>query len=163
MKLYELSTAMEDIYAKVLDEEANLDALEDTLQCIEASVEEKTENGIKLLRSLQSFANAVKAERDFQDKRYKSLDNRIKRIKAYYLDNLLRMGKDKIQTNVGTMAAQDSTASLKIFNEAALPPQYLIVVPARYELDKEKIKADLKAGIEIPGACLEQGKHLRIR
>ncbi len=163
MKLYELSEAMESVYAKVLDEEANLDTLEDTLQCIEASIEEKAENGIKLLRSLQAFAGAVKAERDFQDRRYKSLDNRIKRIKAYYLGNLLRMGKDKIQTSVGTMATQANPASLNIFDEAALPAEYLTVVPKHYEPNKDKLKADLKAGKEIPGACLEQGKHLRIR
>ncbi len=162
MKLYEMNVAMNDIYNMVMDESSNLNTLEDTLQCIEASVEEKVESGIKLIKSMQAFADSVKAEKEFQENRLKVLDNRIKRIKEYYKQNLEGMGKDKVLTTIGTMAVQKSTPSFK-FDESSVPKDYFKVIPETYELDKEKIKADIKLGKEIPGVQKIQGTHLRIR
>ena len=158
-----MNIAMNDIYNMVMDEDANLDTLEDTLQCIESSMEEKVENGIKLIKSMQAFADSVKAEKEFQEKRLKVLDNRIKRIKEYYKMNLALIGKDKVTTAVGTMALQNNPASLQIIDDRLLPAEYLTIIPEHHEANKDKIKADLKTGINIPGAKLIKGKHLRIR
>lgn len=158
-----MSIAMNNVYNMVMDEDANLDTLEDTLQCIEASVEEKVENGIKLIKAIQAFADSVKAEKEFHEKRLKVLDNRIKRIKEYYKMNLALIGKEKITTPVGTMALQKSPAALQIIDNQLLPAEYLTIVPEHYEPNKDKIKAALKDDIYIPGAHLVQGKHLRIR
>ena len=162
MNLYEMSAGYNQIFNMAMDEEADLDVLEDTLQSIEGGIEVKVENGIKLIKSLQAFADNVKKEQEFHKKRHEVLENRIKRIKEYYRSNLVLIGKDKITTTVGTMAIQKSTPSLKITQEL-LPVEYLTIIPQSYEANKEKIKQDIKTGKEIPGAQLIQGNHLRIR
>ena len=48
-------------------------------------------------------------------------------------------------------------------DENEIPICYLTFVPARYEVDKDAVKTALKAGEEVPGAHLEQGRSLRIR
>lgn len=162
MNLYELSAGYNQIFDMAMDEEADLNVLEDTLQSIEGGIEVKVENGIKLIKSLQAFADNVKKEQEFHKKRHEVLKKRIKRIKEYYRENLAFIGKDKISTTVGTMAVQKSTPALKIVQEL-LPVEYLTIIPQSYEANTEKIKLDLKAGKEIPGAQLVQGHHLRIR
>ena len=162
--LYELTGAYNDIFNLAMDDESNLDldTLENTLQCIEASIEVKVENGIGLLRSLQAFHDNIKAEEEFHKKRRMVLENKIKSIKEYYKTGLMTLGKAKVQTVKGTMAVQNNAPSLQIDTDL-LPVEYLTIVPQTYEANKEKIKADLKTGKEIPGAMLVQGNHLRIR
>lgn len=162
-KLYELSVVMNDVYEMVLDEEVDLDALENALQAIEAELEVKVEGGIKLIRSLTAFADAVRAEKAFHEKRLKVIENRLKRIKEYYKQNLELVGKTKVTTAVGTMAVQTNPASLSIVNESLIPAEYLIVVPEHYEIDRDKVKQSLKDGREVPGAVLMKGTHLRLR
>lgn len=162
-KLYELSVVMNDVYEMVLDEEVDLDALENALQAIEAELEVKVEGGIKLIRSLTAFADAVRAEKAFHEKRLKVIENRLKRIKEYYKQNLELVGKTKVTTAVGTMAVQASPVSVSIVNEAMIPAEYLVVVPEHYEIDRDKVKQSLKDGREVPGAVLMKGTHLRLR
>ena len=91
------------------------------------------------------------------------IDNRIRSIKEWYQKNLDAMGKSKVVTTCGTMAVQNNPPSLKVTDENEIPICYLTFVPARYEVDKDAVKTALKAGEEVPGAHLEQGRSLRIR
>ena len=163
MKLYELSSSHQAIFDMILDEDVDLNVLEDNLQCIEATLEVKVQNGIGLIKSLEAYHDAVEAEEKRLASMRKTAKNRIDWVKNLYKNTMEAMSKDKIQTPIGTMAIQNNPPALVIDNEKSLHAEYITIVPVQYVPNKDKIKADLKAGKEVPGARLVQGRSLRIR
>lgn len=161
--LYELSTGFNNIMELVEDETMDLDALEEGLQTIECSLEEKCLNGIGLIKSLENQRDGLKAEGKRLTDKARVLDGRIQSIKDWYKVNLEAMGKSKVSTDRGIMAIQNNPPSLKIDDEKKIPAEFLDVVPEHYEVAKDRLKAAIKAGKEVPGAHMEQGKSLRIR
>lgn len=161
--LYELSAGFNNIMNLVEDETMDLDALEEGLQTIECSLEEKCVNGIGLIKSLENQRDGLKAEAKRLTDRARVLDGRIQSIKDWYKVNLEVMGKSKVNTDRGTMAIQKNPPSLKIDDERQIPAEFLDVVPEHYEVAKDRVKEAIKAGREVPGAHMEQGKSLRIR
>ena len=161
--LYDLGDAFNGVMDLVLDETMDLTVLEECLQTIEADITVKCENGIGLIRSLENLRDGMKTEAQRLTERQRIIDNRIRSIKEWYQRNLDAMGKSKVETLRGTMAVQNNPPSLKVTDAEQIPICYLTFVPARYEVDKDAVKTALKAGEEVPGAHLEQGRSLRIR
>ena len=161
--LYDLGDAFNGVMDLVLDETMDLTVLEECLQTIEADITVKCENGIGLIRSLENLRDGMKTEAQRLTERQRVIDNRIRSIKEWYQRNLDAMGKSKVETMRGTMAVQNNPPSLKVTDAEKIPICYLTLVPARYEVDKDAVKTALKAGEEVPGAHLEQGRSLRIR
>ena len=161
--LYELSAGFNNIMDLVLDETMDLDALEEGLQSIETDVSTKVSNGIGLIQSLTHYSDGMKAEAKRLTDRQRVLDNRIKAVKAWYQVNLDAMGKNKVETERGTMSVQNNPPALKIIQPELIPAEYQDVVPEHYEINKSAVKAALVNGAEIPGASLVQGRSLRIR
>lgn len=163
MKLFELSLAHQQIFDLLLDDEADLEVLEDTLQCIEGDLELKVRNGIGLIRSLEAYHDAVEVEEKRLSHKKKTLKNRIDWIKTMYKQTMESMKKDKIQTAIGTMSLQNNPGSLVIDDETLIPAEFTTVIPEHYEPNKEKIREALKAGSTVPGVRMVRGKSLRIR
>ena len=161
--LYDLGDAFNGVMDLVLDETMDLTVLETCLQTIEADIAVKCENGIGLIRSLENLRDGMKTEAQRLTERQRIIDNRIRSIKEWYQRNLDAMGKSKVETLRGTMAVQNNPPSLKVTDAEQIPICYLNLIPARYEVNKEAVKTALKAGEEVPGAHLEQGRSLRIQ
>ena len=161
--LYDLGDAFNGVMDLVLDETMDLTVLETCLQTIEADIAVKCENGIGLIRSLENLRDGMKTEAQRLTERQKIIDNRIRSIKEWYQRNLDAMGKPKVETMRGTMAVLNNPPSLKVTDAEQIPICYLNLIPARYEVNKEAVKTALKAGEEVPGAHLEQGRSLRIQ
>ena len=164
--LYELATGFNAIFDLVLDDSMDLELLEEGLQSIECEVEEKCANGIALIKSLEHYAAAYKQEKQRFEKQQAVLENRIKRIKEWYRQNLDAMGKSKVPTKYGVMSVQNNggKASLKIDDASRIPDTYLTIVPEHKEVNNEALYEALKNGEVIPGAHLEpRGRSLRIK
>lgn len=164
--LYELAAGFNALFDLVLDKSMDLQLLEEGLQSIECALEEKCANGIALIKSLEAYAEAYsKEEKRFEAQR-QMLENRIKRIKEWYRQNLDAMGKTKVPTRYGVMSVQKNGGRqpLKIDNAALIPDAYLITVPAHKEVNREALYEALNGGEEVPGARLEsRGRSLRIK
>ena len=116
-----------------------------------------------MILSLQKMSEAYSSEAKRLADKARSTDNRIQWFKNYLLQNMEQMAKDKILTDVGTVARQKSPASVKVLDENKIPKDFwYLPIPAPV-LDKKLILEKLKAGIEIPGTELHQGYHIRIR
>ena len=164
--LYELAAGFNAIFDLVLDDTMDLELLEEGLQSIECEVEEKCANGIALIKSLEHYAAAYKQEKQRFEKQQAVLENRIKRIKEWYRQNLDAMGKSKVPTKYGVMSVQNNggKAPLKIDDASRIPDAYLTTVPEHKEVNNEALYEALKDGATIPGAHLEpRGQSLRIR
>ena len=171
--LYELAAGFNNIFDLVLDDTMNLDTLEEGLSSIECELEEKCANGIALIKSPETYAEAyAKEERRFGTQR-QILENRVRRIKGWYRMNLDAMGKTKVLTRYGVMSVQGETSHwlvsggkrpLAIDDEGKISETYLVTVPAHKEVNRDALYAALDKGEEIPGVHLEpRGRGLRIR
>ena len=160
--LYELTDAYKAIFESVMDDEADLDVLENTLHCVEASIEVKADNIVRFVKALESDAAACDSEIKRLTDRKRARLNKVERIKKYLLTQLQVAGIEKIQGSLFTVRLQKNPQALSIDDEKAIPTQYLIIVPAREEINKEAVKAALKLGVAVPGAKLTQGISLRI-
>ena len=164
--LYELAAGFNAIFDLVLDDTMDLELLEEGLQSIECEIEEKCANGIALIKSLEHYAAAYKQEKQRFEKQQAVLENRIKRIKEWYRQNLDAMGKSKVPTKYGVMSVQGNGGlfPLKIDDEKLIPAEYLTTVPEHKEVNRDKLYKALETGDVIPGAHLEpRGRSLRIR
>ena len=164
--LYELAAGFNALFDLVLDESMDLQLLEEGLQSIECALEEKCANGIALIKSLETYAEAYSKEQKRIEAQRQILENRIKRIKEWYRQNLDAMGKTKVPTRYGVMSVQKNGGRqpLKIDNAALIPDAYLITVPEHKDVNREALYEALSGGEEVPGAHLEtRGRSLRIK
>lgn len=164
--LYELAAGFNALFDLVLDESMDLELLEEGLQSIECVLEEKCANGIALIKSLEAYAEAYSKEQKRFEAQRQILENRIRRIKEWYRQNLDAMGKTKVPTRYGVMSVQKNGGRqpLKIDNAALIPDAYLITVPEHKDVNREALYEALSGGEEVPGAHLEtRGRSLRIK
>lgn len=164
--LYELAAGFNTLFDLVLDEAMDLQLLEEGLHSIECELEEKCAGGIALIKSLEAYVEAYSKEQKRFEAQRQMLENRIKRIKEWYRQNLDAMGKTKVPTQYGVMSVQKNGGKqpLKIDDAALIPEAYLICVPAHKEVNREALYEALSSGREVPGAHLEaRGRSLRIK
>ena len=164
--LYELAAGFNTLFDLVLDESMDLQLLAEGLHSIECELEEKCANGIALIKSLEAYAEAYGKEQKRFESQRQILENRIKRIKEWYRQNLDAMGKTKVPTKYGVMSVQKNGGKqpLKIDDAALIPEVYLTTVPEHKEVNREALYEALSSGGEVPGARLEpRGRGLRIK
>ena len=164
--LYELAAGFNALFDLVLDESMDLELLEEGLQSIECEIEEKCANGIALIKSLEAYAEAYSKEQKRFEAQRQMLENRIRRIKEWYRQNLDAMGKTKVPTRYGVMSVQKNGGRqlLKIDDAALIPETYLITVSEHKDVNREALYEALSGGEEVPSAHLEtRGRSLRIK
>ena len=80
-------------------------------------------------------------------------------------DPIDAMGKSKVATEFGTMRVQNNPHSYphELWQRDKMPKKYFDVVPEHLELNIDRVKDDLKANVEVPGAWRTQTRGLRIQ
>lgn len=158
MNLYELSN---DLVAL-----RDMDEIEDVQQIKEIIANEvanKSKGIIQVVRSLESDVDAIKTEMDRLNKLKKVKENNIKRLRDYTKVCMEQMEVKKIETPVGNLTLRKGVSTLKIDDESKLPSKYIEVVQTS-KVNKDLVKSDLKAGIEVEGAYMsEPGMSLMIK
>ena len=169
-KLYELTEAYARILALAEDSEDG--EWQEALAGLQGAIEEKAENIAMAVKLLEGDAGVLKAHGDVfyaEAQRLlaqaKTRERRVADLKDYMKANMEALGLAKLKAGLFTWGVQNnSTASCRITNAAAVPLEYQEVIPARMEIDTEAIKAHYKAtGEQVPGAVVVQGTHARIR
>jgi len=162
--LYELTGEYLQLMEMMEDPELDPQTLADTMEGIEGELEVKAENYAKMMRSLDSDVAGLKAEEERLRNRRQTIENNIKRMKQALQSMMEITGKVKFKTDLFSFGIQNNPASV------VLDEQYIENIPEEYlkyrdpEVDKAKIKEDLKAGKNLEGiAHLEQTQSLRIR
>lgn len=175
LKLYEIPKAYDDIFASLNEDgeitediAAQLDAINDVLQT-------KVENICHFVLDLQQDVEAIDSEIKRLQGRKKTFNNKVDWLKNYLLTNLQRLDMKKVETPTVTATVQNNPPAVRVTGD--IPPEYKTaklnmpgnLVPqdldqyAVYEPDKTKIKNDIKAGKDVPGAELFQDVSLRIK
>lgn len=156
--LYELTLQahqlQELLESDVIDEET----FNDTLESLD--VETKIENICKVIRNLESDAEAFKKEKDRLAARQKTAENGVKRLKQSLVDYLsIRMTKSITTGNF--KVSLGSSEKVNIFDESKLPKEFLIPQPPK--VDAQGIKTAIKGGATVEGATVEKSNYVTIR
>lgn len=163
MTLYELTNDWLQLMT-MLEEGADEDVINDTLEGLDYEIEQKADGYARVIRNMEADIAGLKTEIDRMTNRKKVLENNITRLKVNLQNSMEITGKTKFKTDLFSFNVQANPAAV-IMDEQYLeniPEEYLI--PQEPKIDKKKLAADLKAGVDLEGiAHLEQSRSLRIK
>ena len=151
--------------ANFLDSENNeLDekTINDTKESVELLLEEKSEQLELILKELEAKEEKCKEIADFYAIKAKQANEKKKALKELILGAMRKLNAKKIETVTGTFTIRNNAPSLKIENEDLIPQKFVSYIQTR-KIEKNKIKKEIKNGVEIPGAHLETSQSLLIR
>lgn len=159
--MYELTDNFMAVLEMASDPEIPPEAIADTLEGIEGEIELKAQSYTIIIKELEGEAVKLKTEETRLLSKRKSLENNIKRIKDNLFNAMKITGKEKFKTDLFSFGIQKSPAKLVIDDSSLIPEKYYVEQAPK--LDEQRLKSDLKSGIECEYAHLEQGEHVRIR
>lgn len=164
MKLYEINQYYAEALAYFSDTENDLplDTALDTLDAIEGEFEQKVISVIAYAKQLEAEANAIKVAMESMEKRRKIIEKRAEHLRDYAKHCMESMGKSKVSCPWFSLAIQKNPPSVDVYDETALPFEYVIEVVTN-KVDKAAIKAALSAGVVVSGAKLSNGTRLVIK
>ena len=155
--LYDLSKqftkALEDIdYLIEEGFDVSDDAYADTIEALQMPIEQKVENTIKYIKSIEALAEARKLEakrlKEIADAELKKAD----RLKNYISDGLKTAGITNIQAGIFKVSFKKGS-EVTVIDEAKLP-EWAFVPQEPKPMSKTDLKAMIKNGAEIPGVSL---------
>jgi len=160
MNLYEIAS-LENQIEKIASEnegevpEAAMQAL------VEAETQSlvQIENLCKYIRKLKLGIDMCRAEEDRIFEMRNRVEKRIKSIEKYVTPYIAKHGK--LEAGTFTLSTQKSKKVI-IDNADQIPGNYLEQI-VDWTIKKNEIKKDLKAGIVVPGAHLEENDNLQIK
>lgn len=168
MNLYQITTdiqeRMDALQARLDDGDrptADDGEVQAILGLIDGDLTDKLSQYRFVMLNLNAQKDAYKAEIDRLSKRKQSIDNELNRIKKAVLLAMQTSGQSKFEFATGKIWRQKSAPSVHLSIEPdRLPPEYQrIEISAR----TDDIKKALQADVQIDGAVLVQGEHLRIK
>lgn len=155
----EYRIASDVLHDSDMDEQTILD----TLEGMSGALETKATNLGFVIRNLESMAEQIKQVEDTMKKRRQSIDNQVKRLKAYLLANLQTAGISKVESPYFVLSVRNNPESVVVDAESQIPPDYMREIPATYEPDKNLIKQAIKDGFEVPGCHLTKTQSVQIK
>lgn len=96
----------------------------------------------------------------------KRAERRVTWLRAYLQENMAATGILSIKSDDGTFSAKlerERDASVDVFDEAQLPQDYMVEVPATSKPDKKLIAKAIKDGFDVPGARVVKSDRLTLK
>lgn len=164
MSLYQLTAQRLELQNKLLSLDFDAETIADTLEGESAALQSKIEDYGFVIRNMEAFGDAIKAEeKRFADRR-KAHELKVEKIKAWLLTNMQACGITKIECPAFSVIVKTNPPKVVVDNEQAIPDRFLVVPdlppPAP---DKKAIAAALKNGEVVEGCHLEQSQRIEIK
>lgn len=159
--IYELNKDYAELSAmlEVAETEEEIQAIQDTLEMINVSIEEKLENTGKFIKNTESDIVGIKAEIDRLTAMKKTKENFVERLKNNVEFALKEKGLEAL--TVGTFkCGYRKSESVEIINLDVIPADYTKV---EIKADKTAIKKAIKAGETVDGAEIKVNQNFYIK
>lgn len=158
MNLFEMTVAASELYALLTNGEIDEQIFEDTLAAMGTA--EKLESYCKVIRQLEADAEMLKAEKDRIEKKKKTAENSIDRMKKAVADFMNAQGTKKATAGTFTVALSESKA-VKVLDESKVPEMFFVKQDPK--IDKKTILKLLRDGKTVEGCELQTNEGVRIK
>ena len=155
MSLYTLSLELETLLQ-------NEDATDEQIETAFGNLTEKAEGVCKFLAMLDGEIDLFKGEGDRLSARRKALENKRDRVREYIKSTMQMLMIEALNAGTFKLSVQPTAGKVVVTDEASLDPKYYRVEEV-FTVDRNQIKADIKSGLLVPGAYIEEGSSLRVR
>ena len=135
------------------------DEVNNALLTLDDELQEKGENCIKYLDSVQDKIDAAKANKKKLEAYIKTLENRKTRVEKACIYALDTLQVKSIMTGWGEMKVKKNPPSVVIDDLSKVPTKFQHQ-KIEVTLDKVAIKNAIKAGEEVAGCHIEQSEKL---
>lgn len=171
MTLYDYSSDFAELFDR-FDEMQGDEDLEqawfDTLESIECDFMDKAENIAAYIKSLNAYADTLKAEEKHLAERRRAKENRADRLKKYLLECMEKAHIGRIDRPMASVSVRNNAESPRFSDENKFitwarenADELLRYKPP--EIDKTAVKKYLQDGGELDGVTLERSKSVTIK
>lgn len=160
MTLYEMNQSWQEVFDMLLDPEVPEEAVYDSIEGIEAGMDEKADSYAKIIFSMEADTGEIDQEIKRLQERKRVLLKRRDWLKQMLFGVMKDTGREKFKTALFSFAIQK--------NGGARPVDVISDVPKEWlkpgDPDTKRIREWLEAGNTLPFAVLgSRGESLRIR
>lgn len=143
MKLYELSAAALELQERLdnIEDEDTRQCIEDTLEALNCSIEDKSENIVKVIKNYEGDVASIDTEIKRLQAMKKAKTNNITGLKEYLKSNLIGLGRDKVETTLFKITVGKGQEKVVIEDETKVPSEF---IKTYFEVDKTSLKNVLK-------------------
>ena len=161
--LYNITNKIIDLMDKTENEELTEEEQSLLSQEVEKELINKSSSIIAYVQNNEALSKAIDDEIDRLTEMKKRLKNKTDKFKEQVLNNMDRLGIEKVTTNIGKLAIRKNPISVEILNENIVPDEFKKEV-VKTNIDKAAIKNYFKeTGEIIPGTIINTDKYsLRI-
>lgn len=156
--LYSVDPAFQELVE--LDELDDIDLSQERYQVF--SPEEKITNLVRAYQNNNAEIEALKSEEKRLKERRAARERRENWFRLEIQACMVFSGKKKIKTPFYTAYIGKGQPSLTVTDEAEIPDEYFETVTTR-KFDRRKLLDEMKAGVYIDGAKIEQKETINIR
>lgn len=162
--LYELVGERLTLQRRLESMELDEVTIADTLEGNSVELESKITDYGYVIRNMESFTEAIKAEETRMAERRKAHEKRVANIKFWLLQNMQVCGIQKIECPAFTISLKNNPASVVIDDESLIPEGFKnLPEPPPLTPNKTMIAKAIKAGEHVPGCHLEQKQRIEIK
>ena len=136
--LYQLTGKFLELREMLFDPECDEQLINDSLECLDCSIEEKADNIAKLKRELEGNVDEIDVEIKRLQARKIMLTNRKERVVNYLMASMRAIGKTKFETALNSFGIRKAGGNVPVILDC--PPEKL---PDRFQ--KISIEADIPA------------------
>lgn len=158
MNLYEMTQAANNLYELLTSGEIDEQTVTDTLEAMGTA--EKLESYCKVIKQLEADAEMLKAEKERIEKKKKTVENSVDRMKKAVADFMNAQGTKKASAGTFTVTLSESKA-VNVLDESKVPKKYFIKQDPK--LDKKTIRELLLQGETVKGCELQINEGVRIK
>jgi hypothetical protein len=164
MKLYEISDDyMRTLEGVVIDEDTGeIIDITGNLPVVREHFIAKAKNVAYVFSNLDAEIAAIKKAEGMMTRRRKRLESESKKIRLYLKNEMQRTGISKVDCEYFSIKVKKNPPHVKVLNEKLIPAIYK-TVEIMETIDKSAIRDAIKAGVEVPGAILENDTKLDVK
>ena len=150
-------------FIELQNELDNIDpeVLQDTLDAIQASMDEKIDNTIGLIRSVEGDIDTVDKEIKRLQAVKKQKQTLTQKLKDYMQNALDYQQLQNYRTQTNYIYKRRNAPSVFITNEKLIDKSYFVEQAPK--LDKKALKEDIQNGVDVHGAELRDSESLVIK
>lgn len=161
MKLYEIADNYKNLLELLDSGEVDKNLVEEALSLVEEDIKDKVNSICKIIKENELLVSNIDEEIKRLQQLKKTKNNNISLLKDYLSSELQRMNIKKIDSGIFKVSFRKST-SVNILDEDMIPEEYISETIVK-KISKADILKELKQGVKIEGATLEEKQNIQLK